>query len=168
MPEMTAVQHAVCYSEWDDRQKVRVHKTLRRGETANVPDEEIARVEAIREKELADHLAGRHVDHRAGQVRWVPKDEYDEYTSTAAVERDPISQFTDEEITAWDPETSVAQMNRLPGLAQRVLDLEEQRKPRRRAVVAHAQRLLDASDGGDVSLAPADTSAQPLLPAEDA
>jgi hypothetical protein len=169
MPRMTAVTDRVTWTEWDERLRRMEHKTLRRDETADVPDEVIARIEQIQKKEVEDHLAGRVIDHRAGHARLVPEEEYDDYRSTAAAAADPLNRFSDDDIRTWDTDTAVAHMNQLPGIAQRVLDLEEERKPRRRAVTAHAQRLIDATKGSDVSLAPADTvpSPAPLLPAEE-
>ncbi len=152
MPRMTAVDHAVNYTEWDDLQKKVQHRTVRRGETAEVSEAEVARVEDVRQRELDAHLSGRVVDHRAGHVRWLPEDEYDEYMSAAAPV-DPLQAVSDEEIGSWSADETIAKLNQLPGLADRVLDLEEARKPRRRAVVAHAERVKAAADGNDVSQA---------------
>lgn len=182
MPRMKAVT-TVTWSEWDDRTKRMEHKTLHpanpvRGteaEVADVPDEVVARVEKIRAEELrlnerrrSGRSDGHPIDHRAGHVRWLPEDEYDEYMSSAVTPA-AAQAFTDEQIAGWDADATIAHMNQDPSLARRVLDLEDDRKPRRRAVAAHAQRLIDAQDGEDVSLADADTDAQqPLTPAEGA
>lgn len=177
MARMTAVTDAVNFNEWDDRQKKHILRTMRKGQTADVPDEEVARIEQLRQDELdandrrrSGGLGDGHpVDHRAGHIRWVPEDEYEEYTSTVQAETDPLARFSDDEIRGWDADQTIAQMNQIPGMAERVLELEQERKPRRRAVVAHAQRLLDAREGKDVSQAPAEeTETGPLLPASEA
>ncbi len=169
MPRMTvAGTDRVTWMEWDERLRQMVHKTLRRGESGDVPDEVVARCELIQAKELEDHLAGRVIDHRAGHVRLVPEGEYGEYTSEVVLHADPVARFTDEEIRGWDVNTTVAQMNQTPGLAARIVELEESRTPPRKTVLAHAQRLIDAQEGRDVSLAgePAAEAVQ-LVPAEE-
>lgn len=168
MPRMTAVTDRVTWMEWDDRLRQMVHKTLRRGETGEVPDEVIARIESLRDKEFEDHRTGRVVDHRAGHVRLVPEDDYEEYISDAQVSSTPEAQFTDEQIQSWKTDDVIAHLNQTPALAERVLALEEERKTRRKAVLEFAQRVLDAQDGGDVSLTQGDNASEPLTPAEDA
>lgn len=175
MPRMKAVS-TVTWTEWDDKLRTMTHKTLhpadpargRDAEVADVPQEVIDRIEALREREVKDHLAGRVIDHRAGHVRLVPEDEYDEYTSAAEAQRDPLNQFSDDDIRSWDADTTVAHLNQTPGLADRVLELEKDRKPTRRAVVAHAERVKKAAAGDDVSEADRAGTSQPLLPAEEA
>jgi hypothetical protein len=150
--EYAAVVDAVTWTAWDDKSRQFVHHTLHRGETAEVPDEHVARINQIQDKEIREHVAGRVVDHRAGHPRLVPADQYDEYVSSVTTATLPENQFTDEQIRSWGADDTIAYLNRVPALADRVLALEEDRKPKRRAVIAHAERVKAAQDGDDVSL----------------
>jgi hypothetical protein len=151
MTTMVAVDHAVTWTEWDERTRSYVHKVLTQGNEADIPDEVVARFEKMPEKKYENQYINTN-------PRVLSPEDYAAWTDTKFIERDPILSITDEQLKAMPAETLMAKMNILTGLAPRVLDLEKRRNPQRKPIIAHAERLLEASSGGNVSLVDAPES----------
>lgn len=161
--------HSVFWNTWDPDRRVTEHHVahgaeigpnntiLRDPDIVDAPQHVIDQVAAIQAKELRTNEIGRYHDPKAGQVRWVPEDEYEAHMSRETVAARPENRFPDDVIVGWDTNTAIAQVNTVPGLAVRVKQLEEARKYTRKAVVDHCDRVLEAAAGRDVSLKPADT-----------
>jgi|SRR5579875_3797937 len=169
MPRMIPLPgHVVMWNTWDSDRRVTDHHTargaligphgqvIRDADVVDVSEDVLAQVDAVRQKEYRTNELGTHFDPKAGAVRWVPEDEYEGYLSEEAEQADPVNRFSDAEIKAWKLDTIVSQVNTVPGLAERVLKLENDRAYTRKQVVEHCERVIDAEKGRDVSLKPAD------------
>lgn len=160
MPEMIATDHMVTWTEWNEKLRAFHHASLRRGQRGEVPEEVIEHLKQASEEKDA---YGRPVD---GRPRLLSPEDYEAWNSTEAVRREPVNRFSDEDIQHMQPEDLLAKMNSIPGFAQRALDLENEREKPRKPIIGHAQRVLDAEKGDDVSLAVADPVV-PLVPSRD-
>jgi hypothetical protein len=157
MPEMVATE-LVLWQEWDERLRQYVKKSLKQGQTGDVPDEVVARVEALTNSDTADI-------YDRGRPRLLTPDDHAAWTNTNIIAADPVLSITDEQINAMTADELLAKLNQLPALAARVLELEKARKYTRKPIVAHAERLIAAAEGEDVSLADQSVAAG-LIPSE--
>lgn len=137
------------YAYYDDqlKQKHRVSfrggKALRPGESPihEVPDEALEKWDRDRYHQSRGH--------RRGVPIYLPEDEFEGWTSTEASAAQLT--YSDEQLKQMTAEQLIALVNQTPSIAQRVIDVEQDRRYTRKAVVEHAQKVIDAQAGEDVS-----------------
>lgn len=155
--EHVIVDDLVTYTTWDERLRQYVHHKHKRGAVVELPDEVVARLERIPQE--TDNPRDK------GRPRIIPKDDYEGWVSEQAFNADPAQRFTDDQLMAMSGSQLIAELNSTPGLAERVLPLEKDRRYTRKPVVEHCERLLAAGDGEDVSLG--DSRGETLTPSQD-
>lgn len=159
--DMVVVDHMVTWMEWDDRLKAYVHFSGRRGQQVSVPDHVVAKMEKVTDERDG---YGRPVD---GRPRMLAPDDYEAWTGKQAVAADPIYALSDDQLMSMGPDDLLAKMAQVPGLSDRVLDLENARDKPRKPILAYAERVSAAHKGDDVSLGAPVAASQPLVPAKD-
>ena len=146
MPEMVVIDHAVTWMEQNDATKAWEHHAGFRGETHEMPDHVVARFKQLQESD------GRPLVGTA--------EEYEDWTRQEAAAVVKPGELSDEQIDAMTPNQLLAAMNANNALASQVLELEGRKKASgsrsRRAIVEHAQRIVDAREEQAGWLTPAD------------
>jgi hypothetical protein len=148
MPNVVVISDMVAWREWDEKRRKDVyHYHQRKGPEPLIVD--MPEHEIIRHEDLAVAYPG---DPRFGLPHVVREEDHEAWAADRKVTIDPVWAQSDDQLMALTADGLFAQLNQVPGLAARVLDLEKSRKYTRKAVVEHCERLIEAARGGDVSL----------------
>jgi hypothetical protein len=151
MPTKTAVQ-TVTWVEWDDKLRRFSHNVLRGpsgtmpAQTGEIPDHVVVALEKISADEIKNRTG-------TGAPRILDPEDYEAWVSHEVVRAGPENALSDDQINALKADDLMAQLNRNPALADRVLDLEQTRKYKRKPIISLAERLIALENGEDISLA---------------
>jgi hypothetical protein len=148
---VTAVQ-TVTWVEWDERQRRFEHHVLRAAygnrdaETGDMPETALAHLDKV----VADEVK---YGTGSGTPRVLPEEDYADWIADERQKVAPEMALSDEQIKAMTADNLMAALTQNNALAPRVIALEEQRTRPRKPILAHANRILAAQAGEDVSLA---------------
>jgi hypothetical protein len=158
MAKFKVLDDKVMYRVWDEKTRSYLHIDHKAGEEVELPDEVAARIDYVTHHPKAD-------PRDRGRLRIIPVEDYDDWVAEQNAAGRPENQLTDDQLASMPGNDLIAAVNTTPGLAERVLELEQQRPRPRKQIVEHCERVISAGDGGDVSLA--DEQPNQLLPAEE-
>lgn len=132
MAKYVVIHHAVAWNERDELAKAWQHRSAKRGEEVEIPDDQVARFQALTSKD--------------GVPRIGTREEYEAWVSGMDAPAGPVGGVTDVQLQVMTPEQVIAHLNNTNVDADRVLSLEESRPRPRKGIVDAAQRIIDARD----------------------